>query len=257
MSEILERRVALHKQVETQQVLNNELKSQIGTMQPLANIGLVSAMIAHEMNNILTPLGNYAELALAYPDDTALSRKALEKTAINSARAAKILESLLGMANGKSQKKQHVNLKECVEQVFSFAGRDFSKDGIKVSIQIDDEIEMFAEEVAVQQVLLNLLLNARHAMLDGGGKLTISAAVNPHDIEILVSDTGHGISPDNLERIFESFYSTKDQETAAKNGGAGLGLAFCKTVIESHNGKIRAESEAGCGATFVITLPSS
>ena len=257
MSRILERRVALHRKVETQQVLNNELKSQIGTMQPLANIGLVSAMIAHEMNNILTPLGNYAELALAYPDDTALAQKALKKTAINSARAAKILESLLGMANGKSQEKQCFNLKDSVEQVFTFAGRDFSKDGIKVSILIDEKTELFAEEVAIQQVILNLILNARHAMFEKGGKLTVTAIAKPYSTEIHIADTGHGISEDNLERIFESFYSTKDQDTAAKNGGAGLGLAFCKTVIESHNGKISAESEESQGATFIISLPSS
>ena len=101
LANVIEKRYSLHKRLAQQERLNSKLESQISQIQPLANIGVVSAMIAHEMNNILTPLGSYAELALKNPQDKELALKTIKKTAINSARAAKILESVLAMAGGK------------------------------------------------------------------------------------------------------------------------------------------------------------
>ena len=127
MAEILEKRYSLHKNLNSQQLLNDQLKSQINRLQGLANTGMVSAMIAHEMNNILTPLENYAQLAINNPDDKILVAKALEKTAKNSARAGKILRSMLNIASGELNDKAEHNLKALVDEIFDCMARDFSR----------------------------------------------------------------------------------------------------------------------------------
>ena len=102
---------------------------------------------------------------------------------------------------------------------------------------------------------MNLILNAREAMLGRGGALTISAEDRGDSVAISVADTGSGISRENMEKIFEPFFTTKTVESESQRNGAGLGLAFCQRVIESHDGAIRVESEPSKGTKFVITLP--
>jgi len=253
---ILEKRQSLHRRLATQRQLSDQLQSQLGHMQALANIGMISAMIAHEMNNILTPLGNYAYLAMKHPEDSELTRKALEKTTTNSRRAAKILDSMLAMANGRPRKMDWHPVKAMVEDIFSCLARDFSKDRIKVVVDIDDELTVFAEDICLQQVLMNLILNAREAMLPKGGTLTISARQDTGSVRIEIADTGCGIERCDLARIFQPFFTTKVESSQAAHHGAGLGLAFCKRVVEAHNGAISVDSQAGCGTTFRITLPA-
>ena len=262
MAEILARRQTLHRSLEHVVNQNRQLRSEMAQMQALANLGLVSAMIAHEMNNILTPLGSYAQLAINNPADKALRDKVLGKTVLNSSRAGRILESMLAMANGRGCEKQFCNLKELTDEVFACMGRNFGKDKIRVIIEIDSDTEVWAEAVAIEQVLMNLILNAREAMSAGaggrGGVLTISAGKDDDSsVWLTVSDTGCGIATENLVRVFEPFFTTKtgDGKSQSKRHGAGLGLAFCKRVVEDHDGAIRVESEPGKGTAFRIRLP--
>ncbi len=255
MASILEKRQSLHQRLATQQDLSDELRSQLGHMQALANIGMISAMIAHEMNNILTPLGNYAYLAMKHPEDGELTRKALEKTTTNSRRAAKILDSMLAMANGRPRKMDWHHVKAMVEEIFSCLARDFSKDRIKVVVDVDDELTVFGEDICLQQVLMNMILNAREAMLPKGGTLTISARQDTGSLRIEIADTGCGIEWTDLANIFQPFFTTRTEPSQTARHGAGLGLAFCKRVVEAHNGAISVDSQPGCGTTFRITLP--
>ncbi len=256
MAGILEKRQSLHQRLATQQDLSDELRSQLGHMQALANIGMISAMIAHEMNNILTPLGNYAYLAMKHPEDGELTRKALEKTTTNSHRAARILDSMLAMANGRPSKMDWHPVKKMVEEIFLCLARDFSKDRIKVIVNIDDELMVFAEDICLQQVLMNLILNAREAMLPKGGTLAISARQDAATLKIAIADTGCGIQRCDLAKIFQPFYTTRTEPSQAARHGAGLGLAFCKRVVEAHNGAISVDSQlGGWGTTFRISLP--
>ncbi len=224
-------------------------------MQALANIGMISAMIAHEMNNILTPLGNYAYLAMKHPEDGELTRKALEKTTTNSRRAAKILDSMLAMANGRPRKMDWHSVKAMLEEIFLCLARDFSKDRIKVVVDVDDELMLFGEDICLQQVLMNLILNARQAMLPKGGTLTIGARRDTASVRIEIADTGCGIEQPDLAKIFQPFFTTRTEPSQAARHGAGLGLAFCKRVVEAHNGAISVDSQPGCQTTFTITLP--
>jgi len=258
LASITEKRLSLHRRVEVQKHNNEALKSQLVGLQHLANIGTVTHMIAHEMNNLLTPLKSYATFALDNPDDRALTEKALQKTVRNSGRASKILESMLGLVSGEIQEKQNVQLLDLVGDIFTCLCRDFSKDGITVEIHIPDEMTVFVVPVQIQQVLMNLILNARDAMLPHGGVLTIRAAQRSDVIEIEVADTGGGIDPDILTNIFETFYTTKaDKDSPVENSGAGIGLAFCKMIIDGHQGSISVESEPGHGSTFKIVLPKT
>ena len=256
MTSIIEKRLSLHRRLAQQQEANTALKSQIIQLQGLANMGSACYMIAHEINNLLTPLSNFAALALKNPHDKSLVEKALQKTVHNCQRACKIIESLLSMANGQTQEKKNVRLINLVEEVFTCLCRDFAKDGITVQIQIPEDLMVWVVPVQIQQVLMNLILNARDAMLARGGILAIKAEENNDVTQIEVADTGCGIESVDLENIFESFFTTKvNKKSASEYSGSGLGLAFCKKIIEAHKGCISVESRPAQGSTFKITLP--
>jgi len=256
LASITEKRLALHKRVQVQEHQNKTLKSQLAQLQPLVSMGTVSYMIAHEINNLLTPLKSYATLARTNLDDKALTDKALGKVVTNCDRASKIMGSMLALANGETQEKTATRLRSLVEEIFAGLCRDFTKDGITVEIQIPDDLEVWGIPVQVQQVLMNLILNARDVMLARGGVLTIRASDGGASIEIEVADTGGGIEPGNLKNIFDTFFTTKsDKGPAAGRSGAGIGLAFCKMIVDGHGGCISVESEPGRGTTFKITLP--
>jgi signal transduction histidine kinase len=242
--------------VELQEHQNQALKSQLLGLQHLAGMGTVSFMIAHEINNLLTPLKSYASFALTDLDDRMLCEKALQKVVKNCDRTSKIMDSMLSMVDGHTQNTEEVRVTGLIEEIFTCLCRDFSKDGIAVNIRVPEGLAIRAVPVQIQQVLMNLILNARDAMLPGGGVLTISATDGADSVEITVADTGGGIEPGNLENIFDMFFTTKaDKRSAAENSGAGLGLAFCKMVIDNHKGSIAVESEPGSGSKFTINLP--
>ena len=256
MASITEKRLSLHKYLKEQQQENNALKSQLAQHQHLANMGTVSCMIAHEINNLLTPLRNYAAVALENPDDKDFVEKALQKTVRNCERASKIMESMLAVANGQTQEKKNARLLALVEEIFTCLCRDFAKDGITVETRIPKDLTVWGVPVQIQQVLMNLILNARDAMLPRGGILTIKATEKTDAVEIEVTDTGEGIELTDLKNIFDSFFTTKtNKNTSSEYSGAGLGLAFCKKIIEEHEGLISVESKPTKGSKFKMTLP--
>ncbi len=255
MPQLINKRRSLSKRINLQQQENKELKTKLTKLQALANLGKVSAIVAHEINNILMPLGNYAQVALNYPQDTALTEKALKKTIQNSARASEILESIMAMVNGESAEVRKCRLLNTVNEVFSCIGRDFCKDKIKVNIDIPEELNIDVVPVQFQQVIMNLVLNAHEAMRPCGGTLAIKAHKENNKVIITIADTGIGISSEYLEKIFEPFFSTKTTESQAERTGSGLGLAFCMDIIEAHNGTMAVQSERAKGTEFTITLP--
>jgi signal transduction histidine kinase len=250
LADLLEQRKALHQRVREIEKQYEALEETVLQLQPLANLGLAWAMTAHELNNLLMPVINYAQLAAQHPDDAALCEKAIQKTMLLSTRAAAILEKVMLLAREGQIEKETLPLNQLLDNVFACLGRDFSRDGIRVIRNIAGDVEITADAIAIQQVLMNLLLNARHAMLAAGGVLTISAEQTADGTLIRIADTGCGIEADTLKKIFTPFY------TSGKDGGNGLGLAFCRKVIESHNGFITVDSEPGNGTRFKILLPT-
>jgi signal transduction histidine kinase len=254
LSSILEKRASLHRAVSLQNEQNTILKSQIQHIQPLASIGLISSMVAHELNNILTPLANYAQLAIAHPEDAALREKALQKTILNCQRACKIQQSLLALANGQRQEKEVANLRGLVEEVFACLCRDFNKDKIKVIIDIPQGLQVAVVPAQIQQVVMNLILNARDAMLSKGGSITITASKGDDKVFLTVADTGPGIPSAMLAKIFDPFVTSKSGSDSSSGSGSGLGLAFCKEIVQAHDGAITVESSPS-GTAFKIILP--
>ena len=255
MPQLIAKRKSLSKQVNLQEQENKELKEKLIELQAMANLGKLSAIVAHEINNILMPLGNYALAALSSPEDKELTEKALHKTIHNSARASEILESIMAMVNGEAAAMRECRLVNLVGEVFSCIGREFEKDGIKVKIDISPELTINVVPVQIHQVIMNLVLNAREAILPRNGTLSIKAIKQNNEIILTIADTGCGISPENLDKVFKPFFTTKTPDSPAGRTGSGLGLAFCAEIIEAHNGSISVQSEPGKGTEFTITLP--
>ena len=256
MTSIINKRLSLHKYLASEHKENTVLRSQVSQLQALANIGTATCMIAHELNNLLLPLGNYAALALSNPDDKLLIEKALQKVVRISERASKIMETMVAMAGGEVQQKKETSLIILVQEVFGCLCRDFSKDKITVNVKVPEDLTVWAVPVQIQQVLMNLILNARDAMLPSGGILTIEARETIDAVKIEVTDTGCGIERDKLEKIFEPFFSTKaGEKSSSQDASYGLGLAFCKQIVDAHGGCITAESKPAEGSAFKMSLP--
>src|SRR5438105_9569619 len=238
------------------------LRTQLTESQRLATIGTISAVIAHEFNNLLTPIVSYSQYALqsAQSDnpDMELIKKALSKSFQSADKAGKICNSMLGLARGQSIFGE-VPVQKLVDETLLVMARDPKKDGIALRVQIEPNLMVFGDPVQLEQVLLNLLINARQAMLGRGGSLTIKGFRNPTLPELLIQviDTGPGIPDKLLPRIFEPFFTTKGTARKGEAKGTGLGLAICKEIVEHHKGRIEVESEVGQGSTFTIILPAN
>ena len=235
------------------------LRDQLTESQRLATIGTIAAVIAHEFNNLLTPIVSYSQYALQSAEsdkpDMELIRKALNKAYQSSSKAGRICTSMLGLARGESIFGQ-VSVQKLVDETLMVLARDPKKDGIALRVQVQPDLCVNADPVQLEQVLLNLLINARHAMLGRGGSITIKAQqTEAGEIRIQVIDTGPGIPERLLPKIFQPFFTTKGTTRRGEAKGTGLGLAICKEIVEHHNGRIEVESVVGTGTTFNIFLP--
>lgn len=233
----------------------DSMKRQLRQSQKLASLGTNAAIIAHEFNNLFTPVVAYAQHALD-TGDVELMRKALTKTLERAATMRNMSDRLIGMAKTSDAGVKAVQVLSVVQSALECLGRDPAKDNLTVNIQIDPTLAVRAEESGLTQVLFNLVINARQAMLGRGrGRLTVDASPT-HDghVEINVRDTGCGITPENLTRIFEPFFSTKTHTDKPDRRGLGLGLSISRDIIEELGGTITVASEVNAGTTFTIRL---
>lgn len=230
------------------------LKDQLVRAQRLSSVGTLASSVAHEFNNILTTILNYAKMAQKPTATDATKTQALDRIVQASQRAAALVSGMLGMARPGTQKRQTIELGTLVDEVLLLAGKDLSKHRVRVEKKI---APVSAPVVAAQieQVLLNLVINARQAMPDGG-IIRIETRENPGlgIAEIVVADSGCGIGAEALSQIFEPFFTTKTPDSDGR-GGNGLGLSVCRQIIEAHQGRIRVESAPGRGAIFTLKLP--
>jgi signal transduction histidine kinase len=231
------------------------LEQQLVQAQKLTALGELASTTTHEFNNVLMTIINYAKLGLRHTDD-ATRKKAFEKILGAGQRATKITNSVLGVARNRSNSFEPTDLAAIIEDTFVLLEREFNKYRIRVERQIADVPEVTANGNQIQQVLLNLLINARQAML-GGGILVIRLEHDEENatVDLTVRDNGCGIPPEKLKQIFDPFFSTKQGPDETGKGGTGLGLASCRNIIEAHRGRIRVESSPGRGTAFIIKLP--
>ena len=231
------------------------LEKQLAQAQKMAVLGELTSTATHEFNNILTTILNYAQLGLRHKDE-ATRDKAFDKILGAANRAAKITATILGAAKNRKNTLEPTNLTKLVEETLFLLDREMSKYRIIVEREFQPVPEIFAEGNQIQQVLLNLLINARQAMPDGGKILVkIYQDKDQETVDLMVRDYGCGIPADKLALIFEPYYTTKNGPDASGQGGTGLGLAACQKIIEQHNARIRVESSPGKGTAFTLKFP--
>ncbi len=226
---------------------------QLITAEKLASIGKLAASVAHEINNPLTGILTFAEdlVENAKPDDPRLSDyQVIERQAI---RCRQIVRQLLDFSRGEKPNLQAVDMNEVLQHTLEFISKQAIFRNIKVTTKLEQNLPaVTADPVQIEQVILDLLVNASEAMLDGGEIFIASASLGKtKEVEVLVRDTGPGIPENNLSRIFEPFFSTKGGKSM------GIGLAVSWNIIHQHGGRLEVDSKAGEGATFRIIMPWS
>ncbi|MFM2062870.1 MAG: hypothetical protein RLZZ507_2540 [Cyanobacteriota bacterium] len=252
--------------VDTDITEKKQLEEQFFRTQRLESIGTLAGGITHDLNNILTPISVAAQLLKGrFAKDQERHPHLLTIIENNAVRGAALVKQILSFARGLKGERTIVQVKHLITEIIQIAKQTFPK-SIEFSAQIPEDLwTVSGDSTQLHQVLMNLVLNARDAMPEGG-LLTISAEnrfidevytqmhleANVGDyIVISVTDTGMGMCPEILERIFEPFFTTKEV-----GAGTGLGLSTAAFIIKSHNGFVTVSSQVGKGSTFKIFLPS-
>jgi signal transduction histidine kinase len=223
----------------------------------MAALGELASTTTHEFNNILTTIINYAKLGLRHKDEASRD-KALNKILSAAGRAEKITNGVLGIARARGHDRIPTELDKLIEGSLVLVEREMQKYRVSVELQVEPSPPALVCTGEIQQVLLNLLTNARQAM-PRGGRIIIRIAPDAAagTVDLTVRDTGAGIPPEVLPRIFDRYFSTKQGPDATGKGGTGVGLSACREIIEAHQGKIRVESTVGVGTAFTLKLPAA
>jgi len=228
------------------------LEEQLQISEKMASIGLLAAGVAHEVNTPLTGISSYTQMLLEGADPKDPRTPLLEKIERQTFRAAKIVNGLLTLSRPGTPggERTPVDLNVVINDVFSLLEHQFEVGKIKVRRELGASPAVVqAIEHQMQQVFLNLFLNARDAM-PRGGWLSVSTRLDATSVIAEVADTGSGIPPEHLARIYDPFFSTK-----AIGRGTGLGLSISYGIVQEHEGTIRCDSALGQGTKFTLTLP--
>jgi two-component system NtrC family sensor kinase len=219
--------------------------------EKMASLGKLAATVAHEVNNPLFGILTYARLCLKdAPDGKTRDRlKIIER---ESLRCGEIMRNLLTFARQTPKKREPNDFNALVQRALRLVNHQVELQQIQLAVQLAEDIpQITCDAGQVQQVALILMSNANEAMQQGG-QLFVSTSYDPHTerVELRVRDTGCGISPDNIAKIFEPFFSTKEDQHRT-----GLGLAIAKNIIDQHGGTIKVNSVPGTGTEFVVNFP--
>ena len=230
------------------------LEAQLTQSDKLSSIGLLAAGVAHEINTPLAVISSYAQMLTKQLKGDARLSPVLEKITQQSFRAAEIANGLLNFSRTSTTEMRATNLNSVIRDTLSLLEHQFKTAQIDIDLDLAGELpEIHGNAGKLQQVFLNLLLNARDAM-PGGGRLRVATLVNGQ-VEAVVSDSGSGISPEHLKRIYDPFFTTKNMPRPDGKRGTGLGLSVSYGIIQEHAGKIHVESSVGSGTTFHLEFP--
>lgn len=235
---------------------NEQLKQQLKNSEGLIALGELAGTTTHEFNNIIMTVMNYAKLGLRHKDD-AMREKAFNIILESSQKAAKVTQCILGQARNRSQDLEPTDLIALTDDAMLLLERELNKYKIQFEKDYESNVpKIMARGNQIQQVIFNLVINARQAMPDGG-RLQIRIGFDEKDNQVVwqVRDWGTGIPDDVLPHIFEPFFTTKKGPDASGKGGTGVGLASCKDIVQKHGGKIRVDSAVGKGTAFTLRFP--
>ena len=217
--------------------------------QQLCALGELSAAVAHEINNALTLLQGWLDLIHADLPEGDANRQTLELLLGESQRIARLTGNLLQVARGAQETSTSLNVSDLIGEVVSLVNYEMRNSDIEIENALPDHLPLVSGSSGrLKQALLNLLVNARQAM-PNGGKVRISAqGGDDGNLAVVIEDTGCGMSPDVRNRVFSPFFTTKEN-------GTGLGLPVTRKIIEDHGGTLELESQASVGTRFTLRLP--
>ena len=242
----------LEKKVEERTKELAEMQAHLFEAEKLASLGKLAAGVAHEINNPLGSILIYSHLLLEDADKKSPHYENLKKVVKETSRCKDIVKSLLEFARPKEPEMSLININEIVETSLSIMERQVLFQNIRLKKMYASPLpKIVADSAQLQQVFINIILNAAEAM-NGNGVLTLSSSLSKEGsyIEVKFSDTGPGIKEEDKKRLFEPFFSTKEV-----GKGTGLGLAISYSIIQKHQGTIEVKSEAGKGSTFTVKIP--
>ncbi len=280
--------VRLLERIDTLESRLHQVGAELEHTERLATLGTIAGLIAHEFNNILTPVMSYAQMAMGAPGDAELTAKALQRAVEGSQRASEIASAILSFTREFSAADSAdgdgspalANVERVVGEAMTCMARRPEADGIRLRLSLAPGATGRIRPIALQHVLLNVILNAKAALGSTGGELTIesrleseppavpeSAACSrcstwniPAAVDgwlcVRVQDTGHGMSAAKLAQIFTPFYTTRADQPAGEQRGTGLGMTLCQRLLESVGGFMIVESREGHGTWVTIALPA-
>jgi PAS domain S-box-containing protein len=228
------------------------MQEQLVLTDRLASVGELASGIAHELNNPLTGVIGFSQLLMdrETPEDIKQDIKVVYREA---QRASQVVKNLLTFARKHTAAKEKVNINEIIKKVLELRAYERNLENIKVNTHLDPKLpEVMADYFQLQQVFLNIIINAEYFMKEAHhkGKLTITTERVNRKVRASFADNGPGIAREDLGHLFDPFFTTKEV-----GKGTGLGLSICHGIVAEHGGRIYVESELGKGATFIVELP--
>ncbi len=233
------------------------IRSELARVARVTSLGTLTASIAHEVNQplagIITNASTCLRMLAADPPNVEGARETARRTLRDGDRASEVITRLRALFSRKDPRNESVDLNDAVREVIALSMSELQRSGVRLRPELADDLPpVMGDRVQLQQVILNLLLNASEAMSgvdDRPRQLVIRTAVDERDrVQLSVRDAGTGIAAESADRLFDPFYTTK-------SGGMGIGLSVSRSIIESHEGSIWAVPNEGPGATFSFSLP--
>ena len=231
-----------------------ELESQLSQADKLSSIGLLAAGVAHEVNTPLAVISSYAQMLSKQVQGDQKKAELLEKITRSTFRASEIVNNLLNFSRTSGTEFTDVDVNKVIGDTLALLEHQFKVGRVNVQKDFASHLPAInGNPGRLQQVFLNLFLNAKDAM-PSGGTLRIATS-NGTGVSVAVSDTGSGIAQEHISRIYDPFFTTKTNPRNGQNRGTGLGLSVTYGIIQEHAGKIRVESRPGAGTTFFLDFP--
>jgi PAS domain S-box-containing protein len=231
-----------------------ELEVQLTQADKLSSIGLMAAGVAHEVNTPLAVISSYTQMLAKQLQSDPAKASLLDKITKQTFRASEIVNNLLNFSRTSGTELTEISINKVIADTLALLEHQFKVSHIQVKPELDHHLPTIQGNAGrLQQVFLNLFLNAKDAMA-GGGVLQVATS-NGDSVSVRVSDTGSGIAQENIHRIYDPFFTTKTSPAEGQNRGTGLGLSVTYGIIQEHAGNIRVESRPGEGTTFTLDFP--
>jgi two-component system NtrC family sensor kinase len=231
-----------------------ELEAQLAQADKLSSIGLLAAGVAHEVNTPLAVISSYTQMLAKQVRGDQRVAPLLDKITQQTFRASEIVNGLLNFSRTGAAEFTPIDLNHIIEETLKLLEHQFHVSQVQLQMSLEQDLPpILGNSGKLQQVFLNLFLNAKDAMA-AGGTLRVATQANGH-VEVDVSDTGSGIALEHVQRIYDPFFTTKSTVSEGQRRGTGLGLAVSYGIIQEHAGKIQVESQVGSGTTFHLEFP--